>query len=780
MKKIIVAMMAIFLICSACFAIFIKAEAETEFSGDTEAFTQAFMQAAGISEARSIRVQSLALLDETFFVYLNNMTVYAWKPGDQMPSLHCSLPQPPPEASISFKGLDAQALEKLNNTVSYIAAGDGALWGLNVFSGKVGKISKEGIAWQDTKLDVSRLNPEDDATPRRVTQAFVQEGMLYLLIALDESYADFNEYELLRYELSSGACTPLDAEGLQGVALYQRGFLLILRLNPQKAYALSVLNLSTGSLKDLDRSLPSLVSNTAFGGLAYDTNSDCIYLTAQNQVFVNRSDAPFKAAAFVPALNMTGETSAWVLPDGRYALGFEGIYVRRAQEELTQTTLRIKAGYVNLNILNDFVKENPDILITEMNETAKADDLSQDVTSGLSDTDIYQINLDYAFGALVQKGYCTDMSGSKIISADVDLMYPFVQKLITDSQNHPVAYPVDMWLSQISVNHGYWTLIFGDMPLPATFDELMDAMLLWETDYADEYPEIDFLMNFDHAYWVNEIIKAYVQQYEQPSQRIDVSDPLLKNVLHKLENVCRIRKSKNRSVTFVSMDDWGERCEIFSILNEMPLLSYEQHISPRQLSDYIYGVDPSQFSPSPLVFQISETPNTRATLGVWVINPLSKNKEAALRFIEYAARVKNNPRVYYALHPDINEPYENPKFQRLINDMTNRQSQLLEALEGLQGNDRLGLNDMLQYVEGWLENQENERWLISPQAITHYRLTAPGIRFYENSLYLGASGNSVQEQIKSLCRRYADEQLNLDLFISELNQMMNMISLESR
>ena len=748
--------------------------------GDEEAFTQDFMQAAGISEEGTVYIQTVALLGDTFYAYLDNLSVYTWKPGESVPALLCKLPEPPQRAFLSYEGISSEDRDKLFNTVSYIAAGDGALWGFNVFSGKAGQITNEGIAWLNVKLDISLLNPNAAAYPRRVAYSFVQDGGLFLFVSLDDGWgAAVREYELLRYDLSTGSYSLFDTQGAQGICPYTPGSLLMLRAVKGNTYCLSVMNLSTGDISDLPYSLSGFQQSSALGGLAYDASSGSIYITTQSQVFASQSDASFKAVAFVPASGITAESPAWILPDGRYAVCYGGIYVRQAQEQLAKKTLRIKAGSYNRAIYDDFVKENPDILVAEINELATADDISQSVRTGIVDADIYQINLDHAYMALVRKGYVADMSASEIIGKDVLGMYPSIQRLIMDEQNHPAAYPVALRLVQTYVNKGFWSLAFGDNPLPVTYDEFMDAMLIWEREYADDYPDIGFVMNFDHAYWVRLLIEAYVQQCDQTGSLPDLNDPVLIRVLKKLEQVCAVRKSDNRSTSFVSMDEWGDRSQIFNVQYDEALLYDEKRASLALSSYFLYDINPNDVTPCPLAFQEGKPQNTRASMQVWVIHPTSPNIDAALRFVEYAARIKNNPRVYYALHPDISEPYEDPKFDTYIKDMKRKQAELQEALLSAEGTDRRDLEDVLKYVEDWLNNRENQRWLISSDMIAKYRLVAPSIRFYEDSLYLGASGNLVQQQMQKLCERYAGGQMDLNLFIDEMNKMIKMVSLES-
>lgn len=733
--------------------------------GDAEVFTPNHLSSFGMQERGGMR--QVAGLDGRLYAYMLDATIFTWQPGDDAPRFYCELP------------LNTGDATQNQAEVDLIAAGDGALWGVDIDAGRIGRIDEGGVAWLDKRFDPERLTFDVDA-PRIIEHALVQDGKLYVFVLLYNGWdANRNTYELLGIDLASGAVAALETPGAQGICSYTPGFLLLLRAAQEDGMVLSTYDIASGVLTDLPYALPVLKENGTIGGMAYDASLDRILFTAQNQVWASQSDAQFAVVAYVPVRLATARNQGCILPGGLYAVSDNGCYIRNTDQVQTKApALHIQAGYLPAPIQKDFVKENPDIPVVEITALANAEAIAKEVTTGSSAVDIYQIELDHAFRALAEKGYVADLSASEIIAADFMNMSSVAQAALSNSDGKPVAYPVNIFLYEMGINMGFWKLAFGDAPAPKTYTTFLDAWLQWEEEIAEEYPEIDFVENFDHAYWTRQIIEAYVQQYEVAGMPLDFQSPVLHDALVQLEAVREARENKNRNVDFLGMDEWGERRGIFTITFPEPLRNDDNpELAFRSM--FIYDIDPDATQTCPLVFEAGRSPTVRAGVMLWVANPNSQNLEWALRFIEYATRQRNNPQIYYAMHPNASDPLEVADFQARVASMEERRSDYQSRLEESEGDARLDIEDGIKYIDNWLANRETVRWEISERSIAQYRALEPSIRFFENSLYLGSAGNGIQIQIQNLCSRYAQRQLNLDAFLNELNNKMQMVYTEN-
>lgn len=464
-----------------------------------------------------------------------------------------------------------------------------------------------------------------------------------------------------------------------------------------------------------------------------------------------------------------------------FALGSEdvGKEVSASETDISEP-LTIQGGIPDM-AYRDFIGENPDIAVKFSDTIWTPDEISQAVAGGDETADLYLVHVSNAFKALTTKGYAADMSASSILTADIDAMYPFVKKAITDAQGHPVAYPYLFYLDKWQVNEGLWRLAFGEDPLPRTFEEFVDGMLRWESELADQYPEIDFVMNFDYAYWTEKIITAYIQQYERENEFLDINQPALKRVLEKLEQVSIIRAQNKKPNQFVNGDEWIPKPEIFITAGLSSPITDATAPMLEIRSTLYHGVNVDHYTDmQPLLFQEGDPSFIPGRMLVWIINPLSQNKNVALQYLEYVARMNNNPRVYYATHPDINEPLENAGYQIYRSELQMERDALQEALKSAEGTEKLDTEDMLSYVESQLEDAESGRWMISEKGISSYRAIAPTIRLFEDLLYIAAEGSALQRQLAGVYQRFAEGRLTLDAFLQELNSKMRMVYLEGR
>lgn len=477
--------------------------------------------------------------------------------------------------------------------------------------------------------------------------------------------------------------------------------------------------------------------------------------------------------------DIVGEAPAFALEDGRYALFYGCLYVRGV-EALTEVpdALRLQ-GCMDQEIYESFSSENPNIPVDFSYDLLSPDEIVQALVTGDQAADLYATFADQTFSAIVKKGYAADLSSSAVLSSDIQTMYPNIQRVITDQAGNPVAYPYQLLLGHWQVDEALWRHIFGNAPVPATYDRFMDAMVLWESTYADEYPEIHFSGDFDHAHWVRTIVNAFAQQYGQPNSPLNIDSPVLRSVLEKLEKVRDIRKNSGRNISFLANGEFMPYPDIFItagfnnvLLNPVELTSQTSTVSYDNVEEQIYTDMPS------LVFMEGEQPLTPGQMLVWFVNPYSAHKELAIRYLEHAARMKNNPRTYYATHPDANDPLINEGYEESLQEMERRRDELKESLKDAEETERAGIEDNLTYVEYWLSNKEKMKWDIGEAAIENYRAFAPSITFFEDNRYITPDGSALLHQLESLYQRYTDGLTSLDAFVKELDEKMRMLYIE--
>ena len=745
-------------------------------NGSNEAFNDDFLKSAS-EEAQDLYVRQIIQADSTIFAYLSNGAVYAYDDEDPSPRLYCHLPLDP-RIRAPYSQLQAEEKDRVAETIQAIAYGDGTLWGINIYIGKVGEITQEGIAWSDTQLDITPLVSQTNGWMYRIPSAFVRSGSLYVYIALDDGPYPLNNYEMIVYDLSNGSYKELDIQNTQGYCEYSLDDLLLLRNNEERGYFLSKLNLNTGAIDDLPVIMPDIADSSVIGGLVYDPSLNRIFVCAENIIWSSTQGEPFEKVGQVAIPSLLGETVAWLQSDNRYAIVDGKLYICDINKDVVENDTLYIQGIVD-STYRDFVEENPEISVVVVpGSMSSPDDIAQDMVLGNTSVDIYEVFADSTFTALKNKGYAADLSASSWLTADIQSMYPAIQQLLKDENGNPVAYPKLFLLGNWQVNEALWYLVFGDIELPQTYEEFLDAMILWEKELADNYPEIDFVMNFDHADWVKRIISAYAQQYEKPNELLNLNNEILINALSKLKRVSDLRTQHGRPIHFVEDEEWQPKPELFITAGyNYVLVNSGKSLSLR--SELYHGVNLNNYIDiAPLAFEVGKDVSIQGKMVVRFVNAQSVRKDLAIRYLEYDARIENNPRTYYATHPGVNTPLENQNYKKKMNELQKERDELVEILNTTEGVDRMDIEDTIHYIDSMLNDQEAERWLISGDMLASYRESAPQIRFFDESVYVSSQGSALDRQLDPIYQRYANGQLTLQTFIDELSQKLQMVYLE--
>lgn len=520
------------------------------------------------------------------------------------------------------------------------------------------------------------------------------------------------------------------------------------------------------------------------GGLAYDANQELTYLAANGAVYCSDHSADFEASAAVTTAGITPETRGWALPGGQYALLFDGLHIRRASEEPVRA-LTVSGG-MSLEALELYEAEHPEVQLntwSSMSTTTIIDYL----LTGDDCVDVYALPMSYAFNLIKEKGYALSLSDSSIIEADVSTMDAQVQAALRDADGRVAAYPTDdrISLTRYQIHEGYWRMLWGDRPLPTTFDELLDAWIDWEqNNLLEQYPLLGFTMDegFNYESWVRTIIRTYIQQHDGAGEP-DLSSLELRSVLEKLARLAKIRQQAGRGIKGESdgaralSSETGDAAAVFRI-SVQPALYQTTY----QEGETVYDQDVNAFQTISLTFEAEATAYTDAEMVVFIINPYSRHREEAMEFIECMAQPEAAPLVYYAVHPDCNEPMENDNYQAQQAWNQKQLEMYTDALEKAEreGKDVTALEKKVRYYEDWQADESN-RWVVSEEAIRAYRaqIEKQPLNLHTASPYLYALTESESNFVNRLCGQYAAGRVTLDVLLQKLSARLQMITLEN-
>ena len=400
----------------------------------------------------------------------------------------------------------------------------------------------------------------------------------------------------------------------------------------------------------------------------------------------------------------------------------------------------------------------------------KAEDIRQNMTSGDSACDLYALYFtEGAFEALCRKGYCADLSSSQALMNAVQSMYPFVQDVLVQDGK---LYAIPLNVSATTI--GYYTAALDKVgltvdDLPTSLWGLLDFIDAWYEDYADDYPEIQlFEYSTDlSGSLLNLIFETQMAVCDLKGTALTLDTPQVSKLLIRLEELKPILQELSSS---------GEEDMAFAVIaadsadSARALFSSYADCLPNR-----YGHN-ATYEAMPLLLSLDEgmEPALHMNMSGMILNPASKNAEAAIAFLEYVVEHMPADR-RIALEPGYNEPLEYEYYESNKKNITDWISEMEKSMADASEEDKAMYEENLQYAQESLRQTEEERWAIDEQDITAYRTLAAALVVPTSNPFYSTS-----PQMTSLLQRFSDGQLSADQFVKEFSRIYQMIEMENQ
>jgi ABC-type glycerol-3-phosphate transport system substrate-binding protein len=684
------------------------------------------------------------------------------------PHVLCTLPKQPEalnNGQLTYEKLSDADRAQADETVQVLAEAEGVLYAVNQYAGRIGTVNEQGVQWLEQRFDASFVLSPDDGQ-RQIMSAVMQDGSLYLLADYwEEDPAQNQNGSVVRISVSTGETVRIKTPGTLSMCLYKEG-LLLLRLDEQGKYCLTLLNPGTGEMQDLPIALPK--EEEAL--ICYQADGDKLYLATKNGVYCAANEEPFSMILNNPAPNsMSMSGKARIVENGSYALWTDGVFVMPLTNEAGKArVLTLCMCDVDTNLQQAFMKEHPDVLLNVHSQELTAADIADRIRSGDTETDIFRVSVNNAFGKLKDSAYAAGLNDSPEIVKSVAAMYPQIRAALIINDGQIVAYPQDLYLNLWSVNTPLWEKHFGNEPIPTTWKALFEVMLRFEE--TDDVDGDLFLIEWSYQDMVIRILNAYMEQHDAAGGTVDFSDHALSDTLMALSRVndCMVK----RGITYQFEGDIYPE-------NEMMNRSVF-YIGGGGISTYKAGLVGSD-DLMPFTFAQEEEPVIHGYMSVLIVNPLSVNQELARDYIDCATKQETNLTRYYMLHADATEPVEKLGWQEQLQSYIEQEETLKAQIDAAEDPLKLtSLQDELSVVQRRLSQQEFIRWQISPDGIAALQKIEPQLRFFERSLLVAGENGAMQEQMEKLCARYTGGQMTLDALLQQMNDVARLIYLEQQ
>jgi ABC-type glycerol-3-phosphate transport system substrate-binding protein len=722
-------------------------------------------------------VQSIAAAGDTLYLLAQN-GLYAYKANDAEPRL-VSDDIVMGYASVSWENMPKEEQESNKNSINYLLERDGKLYGLNTVKGALllltvtadgVSISEEAVLdWKDMFVQEA-----DYTYTRQVFGAVLTSDRLYLLA--QQPNDNWNDYDLLAFDLATGAQSKVAAENVHAIARYENGQLLCNVYDPENMYTgdgkqvypvLSVLDPAAQTLTKL-ADFPA----AQVGGLCYSSENGMIYALGRGELFGCKPGSAFETVAYIPVDYPGDQIPAAVLSGGLYAAipNYSSLYVRNTDPALKPNRVLRIAGGGSDNVTKAFQAAHPEIpVIFQDGYYAGADQIAQQMVSGSGSADLFIISMSYGgFSSLRDKGYVSDLSGSAILTEAVSKMYPqFVEDLFRDGKL--IAFPYRFNGSTM----GYSPELLKELGItqpPKTLYELMDLYVDWVDEYSQKFTGYTLLENiYDiRMELLNTIFMTYLAHYGRTGEDLKFDTPVFKSLLAKLDEVSPVLEELN--------PDGNEQqggMVVYSSSNGM------DSKPTSLLSDY-FSFFPTEYYDDrgylPLALALDEgmEPALFAQIEVAVVNPNSQNQDLARTYLEFFAQ--NMPRDYsITFCPDDNTPVEYPSYASEVENLQKNIDDIKAQMKSAGSDSLKGLEESLKNQEDYLAYREKNRYSIPEKMITQYRELVPYICC--DSEYMDFLTGS--KEAVTLLQRFMQGEMETEQFVKEFDRKLQMMRMEN-
>lgn len=688
--------------------------------------------------------QQVAAVGDTLYT-ARSTGLYAYRVGDEAPKQLMDL------SKTDFTGATLpESGSRLS--IGMLFAGGGTLYSLDLPGGTLWHFDQGAAAF----VMESSFEPVTASEYEQyLYSGFCMEGGMIYYIASD---AETGISNLLCLDLAAGK-TGLVRSGIQLVVPYSPGVLLVGIDAMSPLGSLALLDAKTGSIEE------KLQLSGDFRKLNYDPATDTVYLWRKGEVYASHAFSKPETAARIPILRPVSDGA--LLSGGYLAFPYDdGVRVFSTDPKaLTGLPLKIAGQTYDLPV-EDFNTANPDVTFSFLDvypETTM--DLVMHMMGGDSAADIYALYLSgYNLNALYEKGYFADLADSGLIQSTVNATYPFIKDtLLHDGQI--VAMPFSACNYIYSYNpRAFEAVGISEKEVPQTYDELLDFMEKWGMEYAEQYPSMGLIgHDLDTKLYKRIVAQTVIEDRMYTCLRrgesVTYDTPQMEALLEKL------MAADFSVINALSPEPTSNGDTIDDQTNQL------FHLSNGASTQAGYT---DVFSCMPLSLFEGEPPVVLVDIQVLIINPYTRNYDAALKFVEYmAGNMFDITR--HDLMPGENDPVRDPNFrpESFEKEISDAEKALKEAKE----EDKRNIQDRLDFLHTEYDQRKRNEWLISKESIASYRALDPYFMLQKPNPMFGMGSN---DDITDLFyNRFLDGQISVDQFLKELDRKLRMIELEN-
>ena len=592
-------------------------------------------------------------------------------------------------------------------------------------------------------------------------------------------YDSMGDYHTLSIDLASGETRDVDwLVGAYTITPYKDGTLLaeVYDAETDNSVTLVSYNPAEDSVEMLSE-IP-IENYTPLIGLAYDPATDNIYCIKGGEVcMVDLQNNTISEGLTEMPIEAYTSAPGCILDGGYYAFCSEGVGIRNLDpSQKAQSKLRISDSFWNESVNSAYYRyanAHGDVSVVLSREFSEVENLIENMMNRDDRIDVYVLMTSSSvFEALHNRGYLMELDGNEKVKALSDAMYPSIrEKLSTDG--HLVALPLSTYSWSVGINElaleklgmtladvpdnwsGFLSFLAG-LQGKLTEENGLHLVSSGYTDSDVRYELMNMIM-LDYQYYVN-----------ATNPDMGFNSPMVHELLQQLEQI-----------DFTALGCPSDDDEQTFMLDAYD----EESVLMQTSTGCSIGNFYSEFTPVLMHITTDEPAYLVLDSTVLVVNPFSKNAEAALDFV---GEVVDNLTIQtrYCINPDLNEPVRGEQNKVMLEEFKQDLDALRAAYEKAAADEKQSMELDIQESEKNYAYAEENNWDVSPKELEWYRAHDDNIIIsIYNWLYPDTSseedgGIGQGAEAEELIEQYLSGQIDLNDMLAGIDRKVQMRHLE--
>lgn len=618
--------------------------------------------------------------------------------------------------------------EKTPEEIDYIFCDGKALYSLSARE----KLCITQITDNEGKTDIKILFNSDEYQYAYFQNPIVKDGKLY---ALNNNMFVGNIFII---DLKSGKKDVLEP-GFDNVRAFDFAdkdtIVMLAGKSTAEGYktTLELYNLNTKKAEPYCKN----TGNINASAIKYNPYNKTMYMLGRSEIYsVKQGEEPILSDRFI-----SGDVYSVTRVKGALAFIVDGMLVIRPFNPAKGPSVTIADSYGRGEDYKQFISAHPetDLKFKSLADKDVSEQFIQDMITRNDEADIYAIDDTNLLGAIKNKGYFYDLAQDEYIKDRCKHMYEPFKKAFMQGKE-VAAMPKEIYFECMYYDKDIIKQ-FG-FTLPKTYEEYLDFCLNWYEKYQDDNPDILLYQNLS----AESILLKYTDEIARNGGDIKYSSPYLKNLMDKYFKLLK----KSEEFSYTNFD------------SKYIFYSYDFMVLNKE----------SKHGFMPLVFIDGNTPTVGpdGNLSYFVINPYSKNKQAALELLRLFD--KNSTAQYRAmLFNDMAEPVINADYKEQKERYEEKIKELEELFKSSEEKSKPIVEEQITQYKDYLSENEKYKWAITKDAIDNYKT-------FVNYIYINPY-NPLEDLIKG-DPRLLDNAANNDMLLQELDRKTQLVLLENK